>query len=221
MKKFESRVFLLAFALILLACAPLLIWHKGAVVLFLQAYHTPALDAFFHILTGLGNGIIFVPLIILFSAFHYRDAILGMSIGILHALLCTIFKQFLFADMPRPRAFFTGQHLLHEIPGITLHGHHAFPSGHTATAFAFALLLMLILQKNWTISLLIPAIFIGISRIYIGQHFYSDVLGGALIGTFSVFVVFQIDTFVSWPSWASYGWLHHRVVLAPSDKPLE
>ena len=221
MKTFESRIFLLAFALILLACVPLLIWHRGEVVLLLQAYHTPAFDALFHLLTALGNGIIFLPLIILFSAFHYRDAILASSIGLLHALLCAFFKQVIFSDMPRPKAFFNGQHILHQMPGITLHSHHAFPSGHTATAFAFALLLILIIRKNWTIILMFLAILIAISRIYIGQHFYADVVGGALIGTISVFIVFQIDAVISWPSWTSHGWLHHRKVVAPPDNSLE
>ena len=57
----------------------------------------------------------------------------------------------------------------------------SFPSGHTMTAFAVAMPLMLF-YPTLTIGLLFCALSIAASRILLGMHFLSDVLAGALIG---------------------------------------
>src|SRR5260370_7437131 len=58
----------------------------------------------------------------------------------------------------------------------------SFPSGHTMTAFAVAIPLLLF-YPTLTVGLLFCAISIAASRILLGMHFLSDVLAGALIGT--------------------------------------
>ena len=58
----------------------------------------------------------------------------------------------------------------------------SFPSGHTMTAFAVAIPLMLF-YPTLTIGLLFCALSIAMSRILLGMHFLSDVVAGALIGT--------------------------------------
>jgi undecaprenyl-diphosphatase len=65
---------------------------------------------------------------------------------------------------------------------------YAFPSGHTTTAFSTAASLSII-TKKWYIS--VPAFAwatgVAYSRIYLGQHYPSDVFMGALVGTASGF----------------------------------
>ncbi|MGB6942090.1 MAG: phosphatase PAP2 family protein [Bryobacteraceae bacterium] len=58
----------------------------------------------------------------------------------------------------------------------------SFPSGHTMTAFAVAIPLLLF-YPTLTIGLLFCALSIAMSRILLGMHFLSDVVAGALIGT--------------------------------------
>ncbi|MCC6702534.1 MAG: phosphatase PAP2 family protein [Fluviicola sp.] len=72
---------------------------------------------------------------------------------------------------------------------ITKYGHggsYSFPSGHTSTAFAFATS-MSINYPKWYI--IVPcytyASAVGYSRMYLGVHYPSDVLVGALIGSAS------------------------------------
>ncbi len=59
----------------------------------------------------------------------------------------------------------------------------SFPSGHTTTAFAAAMALSHLLPRmqGWWIA---AAACIGLSRILVGDHYASDVVAGALLGTF-------------------------------------
>jgi membrane-associated phospholipid phosphatase len=217
MKNFDQQIFRLASVIIILGFLPIVILNKGDVVLYAQNMHSPDLDRFFVFITSLGEGWIFVPVIILVSAFQYKNALNGVAVAVLHALLCVVMKQLLFDGMPRPNAYFEGQVQLQEIAGITLYNHHAFPSGHTATAFALAFFLIMIIQKKWALIFIPIAVLIGFSRIYIGQHFYSDVVAGAMVGSLSVFIVFKLNEVIEWPSWSYSGWAKVRKFATSSE----
>ena len=66
----------------------------------------------------------------------------------------------------------------------------SFPSGHVTTAMVFfGVLAYLILKKykDTNLILLIPLVFvllIGFTRLYLGIHWFSDVLGGIFLGEF-------------------------------------
>ena len=61
---------------------------------------------------------------------------------------------------------------------------NSFPSGHTSAAFAFAAALSGTLDRTWPKVLAVAAAaLMGWSRLYVGVHFPSDVLAGAIIGS--------------------------------------
>ena len=64
------------------------------------------------------------------------------------------------------------------------HDPNSFPSGHTNAAFAFALAVCVSAQKKWLkVAAVCAAVVMGLSRLYVGVHFPSDVLAGAVIGS--------------------------------------
>ena len=59
----------------------------------------------------------------------------------------------------------------------------SFPSGHAASSFAAGVVLYLTLPKKYGVPALILAVLISLSRLYVGVHYPTDVLGGMVMGT--------------------------------------
>ena len=59
----------------------------------------------------------------------------------------------------------------------------SFPSGHTAGSFALVSVLWLLAPKKVSIPSTVLATLISLSRLYVGVHYPTDILGGALIGS--------------------------------------
>lgn len=76
-------------------------------------------------------------------------------------------------------------------------GSYSFPSGHTSEAFATATSLSLAYPKWYIIA---PAYLwagsVGYSRMYLGVHYPSDVIAGAIVGAGSAFVTKKVNTWL-------------------------
>jgi undecaprenyl-diphosphatase len=80
---------------------------------------------------------------------------------------------------------------LHPLVGVPHHG--SFPSGHTTTAFACAVVLAgVVRRRDARIGLFALAGGIGFSRLYVGVHFPLDVAGGVALGLAYGWVVLQL-----------------------------
>lgn len=72
-----------------------------------------------------------------------------------------------------------------------------FPSAHTTAAFAFASALLLARWRGAAAIAFLVAALIGYSRIFLGMHFPSQVLAGALLGTALSLSLLPLDTAVA------------------------
>ena len=68
---------------------------------------------------------------------------------------------------------------------------YSFPSGHTASCFA-AVGTLLFTYKKLGIPLLLFAVLMGLSRMYLFVHFPTDVIAGALVGILMAWVTVRI-----------------------------
>ena len=96
----------------------------------------------------------------------------GIQSGVLHGLKYLIHRQ-------RPLVFLKMASKFSEGPGEILNP--SFPSGHTVYAFMMATLLSFWFPR-YRIIFYIAAGFIGWTRIYLGLHYPTDVIAGALLG---------------------------------------
>lgn len=140
----------------------------------------PILDRFFSIITNVNNW--FIAYVILLSISWTKGGQKGKIavIGVLLLILVAdqtgyrILKEF-FAR-PRPCHFLTD---VITPNGCT--GTYSFPSNHALNNFAAAMFFYKLFPKlKWV--LFITASLISISRVYLGLHYPSDILGGAIIG---------------------------------------
>lgn len=71
----------------------------------------------------------------------------------------------------------------------------SFPSSHAANLFGAIWLLVLVRGKRWLWGLLV-ATAVGLSRIYLGVHYPSDVIAGALLGLACAWLIRQVLSLV-------------------------
>lgn len=76
------------------------------------------------------------------------------------------------------------------IGGLLERLQYSFPSGHTSIYFSAIPILAFVLGKWWAWTLF--AVLVGFSRLYVGAHFLSDVIFGAILGLVIGWILLRI-----------------------------
>lgn len=126
---------------------------------------------------------------------HRHEAQLFVSVLVLGVLINNVLK--LFFQRPRPTID----------PLFDLSASFSFPSGHAMNSFIFYCLLAYFVYhftKNRTLSIwasiaaLGLILLIGLSRVYLGVHYPSDVIAGYIAGLFVFVTAIVLDKTVTW-----------------------
>jgi undecaprenyl-diphosphatase len=156
---------------------------------YLHGLASPTLDAIMNAATFAGSNLALPPLFVLAIIVLLRigrpGAALFLTVASGGSLLIDAAMKVLF-QRPRPT-----------VPWAIPPADYSFPSGHTMNSVAFYVALAIIVwsirgQRAGAVMLAAAAalsLLIGLSRIYLGYHYFTDVLGGILAGTSWLLIV--------------------------------
>ena len=201
----QIRLFIILYIILLGCCLIIkLTFAKEEIYFAVNTRYSEWQDFIAPYITDIGNGWTTVILSAILLLFNYRKAFLMASTYAITSLLAQLIK--FIVNAPRPKLFFKDQlgHI-HFVKGVDILMTHSFPSGHTVTAFSTAVVIVYLSKnKYWSVLLLLTAIMVGYSRMYLSEHFFEDVTAGSALGVFiTVFWLSYIESkqFLHTPKW--------------------
>ncbi|MEK7508561.1 MAG: phosphatase PAP2 family protein [Patescibacteria group bacterium] len=69
--------------------------------------------------------------------------------------------------------------------------HKSFPSSHATVAFAIAMSVFLF-NRTWGIPMLAAAFLVSWGRVFVGVHYPSDVVAGAILGALGSYIIYKL-----------------------------
>ena len=163
--------------------------------LFLNSFNSPFCDQVMHAISG---KMILVPLylaILVFLGVKYKRKFLIIVLFIILAAtlsdqISVLIKNLILRLRPCYEPSLEGH--VNVVNG-ECGGQYSFVSSHATNSFDVALLSLLYIKKRWySISIIIWALVIGYSRIYLGVHYPGDVICGSLLGAFIGWSVYNL-----------------------------
>lgn len=151
---------------------------------FLQSFMNPIFDIFFQVITYFGHPLPwFVLAAWLFWAGYEKKSFTVMTILLFSSIVSGTLKQII--ARPRP----TGLVALDDLVGYSMPSGHSTIAGTVAGYFYFSNWL----GKNIKLIIILLALITGVSRIYLGVHFLSDVIIGLILGAVLGWIISKLE----------------------------
>jgi membrane-associated phospholipid phosphatase len=167
------------------------------------------LDFIFKYATVLGEGSFYAVFVILLFVYRLGPAIHSLLTILISTVIVQTLKNTVFHQWPRPIKYLGENAGFHLVDGIDINFINTFPSGHTATGFCISGVIVVITlgfakegRNAIQVLAFLFALLVGLSRVYLMQHFFVDILFGAIVGSFSAFVSYFL--LLKWSYYNNY-----------------
>jgi undecaprenyl-diphosphatase len=172
-------------------------WDVGAFYWVNHGWSRPVLDVFFRFVTELKDYIVPAAALAVYLWIKKgsRGRLTLLTLALFVALADPISSRLIkhWVQRPRPCA---------ALPGVLtpagVRGTFSFPSSHAVNIGGAALIIALNFP-SWSLPAFLLAALVGLSRVYLGLHYPSDVLVGYLIGGA-----------IAWGCWRAVGFIQAR-----------
>ncbi len=161
-------------------------------ILWVQQISSSPLDAFFRVITLLGNPEAYlIILTLIYWCVNKRWGIRLLVLAMLSSWVNEAIKSLLRLPRPDPT----------RVRQLVTETSFGFPSNHAQTGgvIIWGYLAAMVRRSWFTVISVIMALLIGLSRVYLGIHFPQDVIGGWLLGLVILFIWLRFeDRLASW-----------------------
>ena len=101
--------------------------------------------------------------------------------------------------------------------GATSESGHSFPSGHTTATTAFSLAIFLTVNKKYSWPILCFPIIMASSRIYLMVHYFTDCLGGIVVGCVSAIIAYLLIKWIYCSKIKLFVWIRSLDIFKPQN----
>ena len=152
--------------------------------------HNPIFDLLLSIVTLAGTQIIWIAICLGLFIFGGEKGKKVAVICFFALLLSYVLSELIKYVVARPRPFM----VLNKVEVVSYSGGYSFPSGHATTVFALCTILGL--KYGYLYLFMVFAALIAFSRVYLGVHYPSDVVFGALLGVGCALLVIREENYI-------------------------
>lgn len=169
--------------------------------IFLNGMHNSFFDTIFYLSSLVG---IWMPLYLFFTALVIKKFGKNCWVPLIGAVLLVIVtdrsSSMIKKSVMRYRPSYNIEiknttHIIKDNKGAQ----YGFVSSHAANTFGIALYMILLLRnkkKYFSFLILLWAAFVSYGRIYGGLHYPADIIGGAILGLASAFVIYKTQNYI-------------------------